>query len=59
LNGATKSRDLIVEDDFLLRMDSAELIEKARFEVIQAANADEALAILKAQPGIHVVFTDI
>jgi two-component system, response regulator PdtaR len=50
---------LIVEDEFLLRMDSAEVIENAGFEVIQAANADEAIAILTARPDIHVVFTDI
>jgi CheY-like chemotaxis protein len=50
---------LIVEDEFLLRLDSAETIESAGFEVIQAANADEAIAILKARPDIHVVFTDI
>src|ERR1700735_3965978 len=50
---------LIVEDEFLLRWDSAETIESAGFEVIQAANADEAIAILKARPDIHVVFTNI
>jgi two-component system, response regulator PdtaR len=50
---------LIVEDEFLLRMDSAELIENAGFEVFQAGNADEAIEILKARSGIHVVFTDI
>ena len=50
---------LIVEDEFLLRMDSAEAIENAGFEVIQASNADEAIAILTGQPDIHVVFTDI
>ncbi len=50
---------LIVEDEFLLRLDSAEMIETAGFEVIQAANADEAIAILKTRPDIHVVFTDI
>ena len=50
---------LIVEDEFLLRLDSAETIEHAGFEVIQAANADEAIAILKGRPDIHVVFTDI
>ena len=49
---------LIVEDEFLPRLDSAETIESAGFEVIQAANADEAIAILKARPDIHVVFTD-
>jgi response regulator RpfG family c-di-GMP phosphodiesterase len=41
---------LIVEDEFLLRMDSAELIENAGFEVIQAGNADQAIEILKARP---------
>ena len=50
---------LIVEDEFLLRLGSAETIESAGFEVIQAANADEAIAILNARPDIHVVFTDI
>jgi two-component system, response regulator PdtaR len=50
---------LIFEDEFLLRMDSAELIENAGFEVIQAGNAGEAIEILKDRPGIHVVFTDI
>jgi len=40
-------------------MDSAEVIENAGFEVIQAGNGDEAIAILKARPDIHVVFTDI
>jgi CheY-like chemotaxis protein len=50
---------LIVEDEFLLRLDSAEMIEHAGFEVIQAANADEAIAILNARLDIHVVFTDI
>jgi two-component system, response regulator PdtaR len=50
---------LIVEDELLLRMDSAEVIENAGFEVIEAANADEAIAILTRGPDIHVVFTDI
>ncbi|KJC60202.1 chemotaxis protein CheY [Bradyrhizobium sp. LTSPM299] len=50
---------LIVEDEFLLRLDSAETIGNAGFEVVQAANADEAIAILKSRPDIRVVFTDI
>jgi CheY-like chemotaxis protein len=50
---------LIVEDELLLRMESAEVIENAGFEVIQTANADEAIAVLTARPNIHVVFTDI
>ncbi|MDI3560626.1 response regulator [Bradyrhizobium sp. Arg816] len=50
---------LIVEDEFLLRMDSVEVIEEAGFEVIPAGNADEAIAILTARSDIHLVFTDI
>jgi hypothetical protein len=34
-------------------------LKKAGFEVIQAGNADEAIAILEARPDIHFVFTDI
>jgi hypothetical protein len=32
---------------------------KSGFEVVQAAYADEAIAMLKVRPDIHVVFTDI
>jgi CheY-like chemotaxis protein len=50
---------LIVEDEFLLRMNAAEMIQDAGFDVVEAGNADEAIAILEARPDIHVVFTDI
>jgi CheY-like chemotaxis protein len=50
---------LIVEDEFLLRMDAVEILEDGGFEVIPAANADEAIAILSARSDIHLVFTDI
>jgi CheY-like chemotaxis protein len=50
---------LIVEDELLLRIDAAEMIEAAGFEVIEAANADEAIALLEARRDITVVFTDI
>jgi CheY-like chemotaxis protein len=50
---------LIVEDEFPLRMNAAEMIGDAGFEVVEAANADEAIAILEARPDIRVVFTDI
>jgi CheY-like chemotaxis protein len=43
----------------LLRRDSVEILEDAGFAVIEAANADEAIAILSAQSDIHLVFTDI
>ena len=41
---------LIVEDEFLLRMDSVEILEDGGFEVIPATNADEAIAILSPGP---------
>src|ERR1700720_2206479 len=50
---------LIVEDEFLLRMDAADMIAAAGFEVVEAANADDAIEILESRPDITVVFTDI
>jgi len=50
---------LVVEDDYLLRLDAADMIKAADFEVIEAANADEAIAILESRNDIAVIFTDI
>ena len=50
---------LVVEDEFLIRMHAAEMIEEAGFEVVEASNADEAVAVLEARLDIAVVFTDI
>jgi two-component system, response regulator PdtaR len=50
---------LIVEDESLLRMNAAEMIGDAGFDVVEAGDADEAIAMLEARPDIRVVFTDI
>ena len=50
---------LVVEDDFLLRMDAVDIVRNAGFEAIEAANADQAIAIIEADPDIHIVFTDV
>lgn len=50
---------LVVEDDTLLRMHAAEMIEEAGFEVIEAPNADEAIRQLEARLDIAILFTDI
>jgi CheY-like chemotaxis protein len=50
---------LIVEDEFLLRMDAADVIRSAGFEVVEAANADDAIEILEVRRDITLVFTDI
>src|SRR3984885_1308208 len=50
---------LIVEDEFLLRIDAADIIAAAGFDVVEAENADRAIEILEARRDIAVVFTDI
>jgi CheY-like chemotaxis protein len=54
-----KTMVLIVEDEFLLRMDAAEMFEEAGFDVLEAANADDAIALLEMRSDIEVIFTDI
>jgi CheY-like chemotaxis protein len=50
---------LIVEDEFLLRMNATDMVRAAGFEAVEAANADQAIEILEARPDITVVFTDV
>jgi CheY-like chemotaxis protein len=58
-SGAKRAVILIVEDELLIRMNAVEMIEEAGFEVVEAASADEAIAILEGRLDITVVFTDI
>jgi CheY-like chemotaxis protein len=50
---------LIVEDEPLVRLGAVKIIEDAGFEVIEAANADEAIRILECRSDVRVVFTDV
>jgi CheY-like chemotaxis protein len=50
---------LIVEDEPIVRMIAAEIVEDAGFEAMEAANADEAVRILESRPDIRIVFTDV
>src|SRR5262245_30119597 len=50
---------LVVEDDVFQRMTVAAELRKQGYNVVEAANADEALSILQSGTRIHVVFTDI
>ena len=59
ISEAKRAVILIVEDELLIRLDAVEMIEQAGFEVVEAASADEAIAILEARLDITVVFTDI
>src|ERR1700709_1179261 len=50
---------LIVEDEFLLRMNAVDMIAAAGFEAIEASNADEAIEILENRLDLTAVFTHI
>ncbi|CAN5185456.1 hypothetical protein BH10PSE12_BH10PSE12_21210 [soil metagenome] len=50
---------LMVEDDALVRMDGAGMIEDAGFQVIEAGSADEAIAILERATNVRLMFSDI
>jgi CheY-like chemotaxis protein len=50
---------LVVEDDEMLRMCAANVVADAGFTPIEAANADEAVAILESRADITLLFTDI
>ena len=50
---------LIVEDEVLIRMDIADQLVEDGFEVFEASNANDAIALLETQPTIRILFTDI
>jgi two-component system, response regulator PdtaR len=50
---------LVVEDEALIRMDIADQLERDGFFVFEAANADQAIVVLNAEPSVRIMFTDI
>jgi len=50
---------LVVEDEPLVRDDLVDWIEDEGYEVLTAANADQAIAILDRRRDIHAVITDV
>ena len=50
---------LVVEDEFLIRTDAADMVRAAGFTVVEASNADLALELLESASDIAAVFTDI
>ena len=50
---------LVVEDEFVVRMNAVSLLEEAGFGVLEASNADDAIALLESRKDIRIVFTDI
>ena len=54
-----ETKVLVVEDDLLIRMATVISLEDAGFAVFEAANFNEAMALLKSKPLIQAIFTDI
>lgn len=51
---------LVVEDEVLIRMDAASILEDAGFEVIEAGNVAEALSLLQQHHShITLLFSDV
>ncbi|MBV8682104.1 MAG: response regulator [Caulobacteraceae bacterium] len=50
---------LVVEDEGLVRLDAAESLRDAGFEVVEASDGREALEAMERRDDIGVVFTDI
>ena|ERR1700712_4862800 len=56
---AAKPLILVVEDDDVTRMDAVVMIRGAGYDVLEASNADQAIAFLDSALPIAVMFTDI
>lgn len=50
---------LVAEDELLLRMSAADLLEREGYEVVEAGNATEAIRILEGRDDVRILFTDI
>lgn len=49
---------LLVEDEPIVRLDLASELRGARYEVIEASNADEALSVLNSSP-VDLMISDV
>ena len=50
---------LVVEDEPLVRIDIADYLIDQGFDVIEAADADEAIRVLEGNAGIRLIITDV
>jgi len=57
ISGA-KGLVILVEDDAIVRMISGELLRDLDYEVVEAASAEEALALMDSQPA-DILITDL
>jgi CheY-like chemotaxis protein len=50
---------IVSEDEFLVRMFTADFLDEAGFEVLEARNAHEALRLLESRPDVAAIVTDV
>jgi CheY-like chemotaxis protein len=50
---------LVVDDEPLVLMSTVDFLQDEGFEVLEAGNADEAIALLETNPAISILFTDV
>jgi CheY-like chemotaxis protein len=58
-NHADASTVLVVEDEVLIRMATADYLRVCGYRVVEAGSGDEAVAVLKTDIRVDVVFTDV
>jgi CheY-like chemotaxis protein len=57
--GAASSTVLVVEDDTLLRLTTAEMLRESGFQVIEAGSSTEAVNVLRSGPHVDLLFSDV
>jgi CheY-like chemotaxis protein len=50
---------LVADDDEILRLHAAELLEASGYTVVEADSAEEALQVMEARKDVRLLFTDI
>lgn len=50
---------LVVEDEVFIRIDISDYLREEGFDVLEAADARQALTLLKARGSVDLVFTDV
>jgi CheY-like chemotaxis protein len=50
---------MVVEDETLIRMNGVDMLEDAGFTVVEAASADEAIAMLEDAADVRLLFSDV
>lgn len=58
-NSADRPKVLVVEDEALLLFSISDELKEAGFDVLEAGNAAQAIALLDRHDDVEVIFTDI